>query len=111
MLHPINLYFNSFYTIIYVKKEGGYNMFNKEKFFDEFCNDDFRYDYNGNMYEVVDVKNSYVILQNLNDDSYVKVSLHEWDNFHNKYLVKEEPLSESFDDLTNNEFNLMQQLY
>ena len=87
-------------------------MFNSKKFLDEYCG--YEYDYNGTYYEVIGVKYGKVILQDLSSDYSTTIDLADWDAFHSKYVVTEatlELLSESFEDLTNEELNLMQQLY
>ena len=87
-------------------------MFDSKKFLDEYCG--YEYDYHGTYYEVIGVEYGKVILQDLSSDYSTTIDLADWDAFHSNYVVTEanqEPLSESFEDLTNEEFNLMQQLY
>lgn len=71
-------------------------MFNSKKFLDEYCG--YKYDYHGTYYEVIGVKYGKVILQDLSSDYSTTIDLADWDDFHSKYVVKEdnlEPLSES----------------
>ena len=71
-------------------------MFNSKKFLDEYCG--YEYDYHGTYYEVIGVKYGKVILQDLSSDYSTTIDLADWDDFHSKYVVKEdnlEPLSES----------------
>ncbi len=60
-------------------------MFSKDKFFNEFGKS--KYDYCGDIYEVVAVKHSNVILQSLNDDHYISIPLSRWTSFHNNFEI------------------------
>ena len=69
-------------------------MFDSNEFFNEYGG--YEYDYHGTYYEIVDVKYGKVILQDLNSDYSTTIDLADWDDFYNKYVIKDlEPLSES----------------
>lgn len=69
-------------------------MFNSNEFFNEYGG--YEYDYHGTCYEIIDVKHGKVILQDLNSDYSITINLADWDDFYNKYVIKDlEPLSES----------------
>lgn len=60
-------------------------MSSKDSFFNEFGKS--KYDYCGDIYEVVAVKHSNVILQSLNDDHYISIPLNRWTSFHNNFEI------------------------